>query len=163
VKSLDFTLCELKRKLKPQFAGSSGKEIAALRAAHGEDFVTEVHERKILGYSGDSPALEPACWKGVEVLMHEATFLIAGESRGAHADLPQVLAAARKLELKALVLTHFSARYAHDEIRAAVRTHAAEHALPFPIFAILPGEMLVDVFATQPVWPAAAAMPPPSL
>jgi ribonuclease Z len=154
VKSLDFTLCQTRRKLNANFTGLPGQEIAALRAAHGDDYVTELQIRPILGYSGDAPALEPIRWQGVEVLVHEATFLTDGEARGAHANLPQVLAAAAKLDVRALILSHFSPRYAHDEIRAAIHKHAQEYALPFPVYAILPGQVVYDVLASEPCWRA---------
>jgi ribonuclease Z len=154
VKSFDFTLCQQRRKLKSEFAGLTGKEIAALRAAHGDDLVTEVQVVPILGYSGDTPALEPDRWQGVEVLIHEATFLTDGEARGAHANLPQVLAAAASLRVKGLVLSHFSVRYAHEEIRTTIVQYARQHALPFPVFAILPGQVANDVLNAEPCWGA---------
>lgn len=152
LKSLDFTLCERKRKLKPELNGVSGSEIATLRSTFGEDHVTDLQERPIFGYSSDTPALDAASWKGVELLFHEATFLSEGEARGAHSNLAQVLFAARDLEVQTLVLTHFSARYSHAEIRSAIAAHATQHKLRFPIHAVPPGEIVRDVLATEPVW-----------
>jgi ribonuclease Z len=152
VKSIDFTLCERRRKLKAELVGVSGPEIASLRSTFGEDYVTELHERPIFGYSSDTPALDAVSWKGVEVLLHEATFLSEGEAREAHSNLPQVLAAARELDVQTLVLTHFSSRYTHAEIRRAVGALATQHNLRFPIHAVLPGETVRDVLVTEPVW-----------
>ena len=47
----------------------------------------------------------------------------------------------------------FSSRYAHEEITAAIRREASVLRLPFPVFAILPGEIARDILAAPAIWP----------
>jgi ribonuclease Z len=115
-----------------------------------------LREQPLLGYSGDSPMLEPAHWNGVRFLLHECTFLEPESARRAHANLPQVVAAAAALPLEALILLHFSARYSTAEIAQAVVREAETRRPTFPIFVVPPGEVVRDVLATRPVWSPSA-------
>ncbi|WP_395732381.1 MBL fold metallo-hydrolase [Prosthecobacter sp.] len=151
-KSLDYTLCAVRRSLRPELTGMNGAEIGALRKEHGEDAVTEPQIEKLVGYSGDAPQLRPERWSGVKILFHEATFLAPETARSSHSNLPDVIASAAQLDLEALVLLHFSARYKADEIVQAVRQHAAAAKVGFPVFVILPGQVYSDLLSTEPVW-----------
>ncbi|WP_309397588.1 MBL fold metallo-hydrolase [Cerasicoccus maritimus] len=151
-KALDYTICSQRRTLKTEYRNLPGREIAELRAAQGEEAITEVRTEKLIGYSGDAPELESEHWDGVRILIHEATFLEPETARSSHSNLPQVLRAASKLQLEALILIHFSARYAQEEIEAAIRTQAASLSPNFPIFAVYPGEVKTDILASVPVW-----------
>ena len=152
VKALDFTVCSMRKSLKPELRNLEGQEIAQRRRDHGESAITEIVTENLIGYSGDAPRLNPSRWSGVKVLLHEATFLEPETARNAHANLPQVIEAASGLTLEALVLMHFSARYSAEEIQEAIRKHAEEVSLGFPVFAILPGEVTTDILSTHPVW-----------
>ena len=152
VKALGYTLEHTRKRLKQAFQGLPGKEIAEKKKELGEDAVMEQVVTKPLGYSGDTPALDPTIWQGVEVLLHEATFLNSQTTRGQHSNLEQVIHTATSLDLEALVLMHFSARYKPDEIAAAIKHHANEHRPPFPIHAILPSQVHHNILAQQPVW-----------
>ncbi len=152
VKALDYTLCVVRRSLRPEFRGLPGSEIASLRKQHGEDAITAERIDRLLGYSGDAPQLDPEHWSGVDVLIHEATFLEPETTRGAHANLPQVVRAAATLDLKALVLLHFSARYKRAEIEAAIVEHAQAAQPCFPIHAVYPGQVATDILSSKPVW-----------
>lgn len=151
-KALEFTLSRTRRTLRKELRGLSESEIVARKKEVGEAGITEEVSEKVIGYSGDTPGLEPAHWKGVEVLIHEATFLQPDTSRGAHSNLPQVISAARELELKALILFHFSSRYGTAEIEDAIREEADESKPSFPIYAILPGRISHDILGSAPVW-----------
>jgi ribonuclease Z len=151
-KALDYTLCAARRNLKLELRGKSGAEIAAMRQEQGENAVTEVKIERLVGYSGDAPKLEPARWNGVKLLIHEATFLEPDTARHSHSNLPDVIAAAAQLEIEALVLIHFSARHKADEIEQAIREHARAASLRFPVFAVLPGQIVTDLLAAPPVW-----------
>ena len=152
VKALDYTLCAVRRTLKPELRGVSGAEIGALRKDHGEDAVTEAQVERLIGYSGDAPKLNPERWSGVKVLIHEATFLEPETARNSHSNLPDVIAAAAQLGLEALVLMHFSARYKAEEIERAICKHAAAANLRFPVFAIMPGQITSDLLSKKPIW-----------
>jgi len=151
-KALDFTLCKVRRVLRTEFRGLTGSEIASKRKELGDDAISETKIEKLLGYSGDAPELNPPHWSGVKVLIHEATFLQTNTAHGSHSNLSQVIAAAAQLELNALVLLHFSARYTQDEIHRAIRQHAEENLPKFPIFAVCPGQIVTDVLGRSPIW-----------
>ncbi|MGI9421694.1 MAG: MBL fold metallo-hydrolase [Hyphomicrobiaceae bacterium] len=155
VKSLDFALIERRRKLRAEFKGSPGREIARLRTEHGENHVTERTDRRLFGFSGDTPQFDIARWNGIEVLAHEATFIAPDEADRGHAELGAVLRAASQLDLKALVLGHFSSRYSTDMILTAIVAEAERLAIRFPVFAVVPGEVARDVLAREPIWPGA--------
>ena len=152
IKALDYTVCAVRRTLRPEYRGLSGPEIASKREELGDDAITEMKTELLLGYSGDAPGLAPEQWLGVKVLIHESTFLEPDTARRSHSNLPQVIAAAAQLHLEALVLLHFSARYKPDEIQRAICKHAEKSLPNFPIFAVYPGKVETDILATTPVW-----------
>lgn len=77
-------------------------------------------------YSGDTRPCENVVKisKGVDLLIHDGTFLEEDEGK-AHADVTQAAKIAKKANVKQLVLTHLSRRYATkadiDEIREAAQ------------------------------------------
>ncbi len=155
IKSLDFTLIAQRRKLRPQLSGMAGHEIAALRQSQGENAVTVLEERPLLGYSGDTTSLQTERWEGIETLIHESTFLESSAARGRHASLPQVIEALAAIQPKRVVLYHFSSRYSNLEIQNAVSTLMKQHNITSELFLVLPGEVVDHVFASQPMRPIA--------
>ncbi len=151
-KALDFTVYTSRRVLRPEFRGLPGPEIASKRKELGEDAVTQTRTEGVIGYSGDAPELDCSRWSGVKVLIHESTFLEPGTTRGFHSNLPQVIAAAAQLDLEALILMHFSARYKPSEIEKSISEHANSSSPRFPIFAVYPGQVAYDILATTPIW-----------
>jgi ribonuclease Z len=152
IKALDYTVCEMRRTLKPELRGMNGADIGNLRKQQGEDAVTETQVERLIGYSGDAPKLNPEHWAGVKILIHEATFLEPETARRSHSNLPDVITAAAQLDLEALVLIHFSARYNAEDIEHAILEHASSANLRFPVFAVLPGQVYTDLLSTTPVW-----------
>ena len=151
-KALDYTVCSMRRSLRPEFRDLTGPEIAEVRRREGEPRITESRIERLIGYSGDAPELDPIRWSGVRILIHEATFLEPETARNSHSNLPQVLRAASELELEALVLMHFSARYSEEEIEDAIRRESKGLAPKFPVFAVYPGQVVTDILASAPVW-----------
>lgn len=151
-KALDYTLCRVTKSLKPEFRGLEGPKIAALRTEYGENHIQETHTERWIGYSGDSPSLDPNHWENTKILFHEATFLDPETAKNAHSNLPQVLSAASQMDLEALVLLHFSSRYKQLEIQQAVRKLANQHQPKFPIYAVYPSEPDMDILSGQPAW-----------
>ena len=152
VKSLDFRVVESRRQLKSEFAGMDGAEIGRLRAAHGADHITNSIERSLFGFSGDAATFNSARWRDTEILIHEATFIAPDAADRGHCELGDVIRGAAELNLKALVLGHFSNRYDADFIRAAIVREAAAAAISFPIYAVLPLTTVRDVLAEEPTW-----------
>lgn len=154
-KSLDFRVVESRRRLKPAFAGMDGAEIGRLRAEHGNDHVTDPVEHGVFGFSGDTPVFNAARWQDTEILVHEATFIAPDAADRGHCELGDVIRGASSLDLKALVLGHFSTRYDAAFIRDAIAREASAAAVKFPIYAVLPLTTVTDVLSKEPVWPGA--------
>lgn len=145
-KSLSYFVLERRRLLKPELAGMDQDELREHILEHGREAATDEHERRLIGYSADTPVLPASFWAGCEVLIHEATFLDAAhmEKRGVndtnhHSVLGDVLAMVAEARPGRLVLTHFSNRYDAAQIRAAVTAGVAEHGISCPVDLVLPG------------------------
>jgi len=157
IKSISYLVTRQTRKLKTEFAGLSGDELAGISRQHGSDYLTNGIEETVLGYSGDTNVSPASRWAGCRILIHEATFLKeadAGERAGRHSHsfLVDVLRMALEARPRQLILNHFSSRYTREEIITAVQREASLLKLPFPVFAILPGEIARDILASPPVW-----------
>jgi len=154
IKSVSYFVVRVVRKLRPEFQGLSGEELARL----GSDNVTAPVERGVLAYAGDTGVTDPDPWRGCVTLIHEATFLRPEDMESTkehvqeHSVLPDVLRMVRDASPEALILNHFSSRYEAEEIRQAVRREAEALRLPFPVFIIPPAEVVNDVLAGPPVW-----------
>ncbi len=123
VPTVGYTFFESKRKLRKELREMPGDRLAQLRAS-GEE-IAELVETPILAYPGDStPEIfeaEPGIFRA-RVLILECTFLRAGDEerarRFSHLHLRDIAARAKDFENELVVLTHFSARYGREEIRA---------------------------------------------
>ena len=158
VKSLSFMVQQVKHKLRPEYAGLTGKEIADLRREKGDAEVMMEIRENILGYSGDSPVEHDGRWNNVETLIHEATFLTHAhnedhaERYNKHSVLSDVIAMVAAANIKQLILGHFSLRYTHEEIIAAVQEQCRLHNISFPVYCILPGNIHRDILNELPVY-----------
>ncbi len=154
-KSLSFFLVTEKRKLKPQLSHMTGAAIGTLRAEQGEDAISDLVTTTHLAYSGDTPVGEPAQWRDAKILVHEATFLEESTIRtdnpsyNLHSHLPGVIEMAAQLDLNALVLTHFSTRYTHLEIKKAIQSLCLLHGLTCPVHAILPAHYSRNILQSE--------------
>jgi ribonuclease Z len=134
VPSLGYAVYSSKDKLLPRYHGLAGQELRRLRLA-GEAITSSV-ETCDLAFTGDTSidALDAQPWLyQARLLILEATFLddrvgvTACRSKG-HVHLDEILARADRFENHAILLTHFSARYALAEIRAIL-----DERLPAPL------------------------------
>lgn len=122
VPSLGYQFFRRVRKLRPEFAGLLGPEIAARRQA-GDDLFNEV-ERLELAYATDTLArvldTEPSLLT-TRVLILECTFLdhrksLKATRAGCHIHLDELLERAGDFANEHLVLMHFSQIYKPHEI-----------------------------------------------
>ena len=123
-RSFGFVVQQTRTKLKPRFDGLPGNEIAELRKAHGDQHVMESSCKSVFAYSGDTPVQQQPAWSDVEVLIHESTFLSKediAKVKHPHSSVDGVLEMASRLQLKALILSHFSSRYSDNQILEAIR------------------------------------------
>jgi ribonuclease Z len=122
VPTVGYLFSEVRNKLRDEFLGRSGEEIAAIRA--GGMAVTRREEIPLLAYTGDcGPAIFDAAPElfSARVLLIECSFLAPEDVERAHAyehlHLRDFVERADRFENGAVVLTHFSLRYGADEIR----------------------------------------------
>ncbi|MEO0810361.1 MAG: hypothetical protein AAFW82_06950 [Pseudomonadota bacterium] len=152
VKSLDFSLIERRKHLRAEFQGLGSDELKHLRALHGDTHITESVDYRLFGFSGDTPSFKTEQWRGTEVLIHEATFIAPDHGNRGHCELGDVLQAAGGLNLKALIVGHFSDRYDPEFIKASIRRLARELAFDVPVFAVMPRVTQLDILSSEPVW-----------
>jgi ribonuclease Z len=139
VPTVGYLFSEVKQKLKDEFVGRTGPEIAAFREGGVE--VTRREEIPLLAYPGDcsveifeaAPELFSA-----KVLLIECSFLRPDDVDRArvyeHLHLQDFLERADLFRNEAIVLTHFSQRYRNEEIREALSdlpTPLAERVIAF--------------------------------
>jgi len=126
VPTLGYALVRRARRLRAELRGLPGPQIAARREA-GED-VTEPFEEVEVAFTGDTRAavLAREPWLSeARLLIIECTFLdgdhdVARADRTGHVALADLARHADRLTQDAVLLTHFSSRYAPDEVRAAL-------------------------------------------
>lgn len=116
---------EIRHKLRPEFAGTPGNELARLRERGVEVAVSS--EDPLFAYPGDCDAAifdrAPEILRA-RILLIECTFIRPGEEERAakyrHLHLSDFVARADDFENEAIVLTHFSAKYTREEIERRV-------------------------------------------
>jgi len=138
--ALGFNVVEERRRLRPKYAGLSEREIADLVRGQGpgqavpREELTEVYEKILLAYSGDSMPLDPDVVREAEVLMHEATFLSADDrDTPAHATVEEAIRVAVDARVKLLAIFHVSSRYQRREVERRVGELAAQLAPDLPL------------------------------
>ena len=152
-KSLSYFVDSVSRKLKPEFVGKNGSEIAMLRKTVGNDAITSATRSTKLVYSGDTPIERDGRYDNAEILIHEATFLTSKEldpnnpKRNKHSSLDQVIQMAAGSNLQHLILGHFSSRYSVEQIDTAIKQQCEEYGLRIPVYRIHPGMVGRDVLA----------------
>lgn len=145
VKSLSFVIQSVSQKLRPEFQGLPGSEIAVVRQQRGQDAITTESRSTELIYSGDTPIETDGRYSNAKLLIHEATFLTRAEinpdnpKRNKHSSLDAVMEMVADSNLQAVILGHFSNRYSHEQIDEAIRKEVARCGVHIPIQQILPG------------------------
>jgi len=132
VPSLGFSLVRIIRKLRSEYIGLPGHEIAKRKHA-GEDLF-RVEERTELSYATDTlvQALDnrPELYKS-RVLILECTFLderksLSASRAGCHIHLDELLERSHLFENDALVLMHFSQLYKPQEVSEILKSRCPE-------------------------------------
>lgn len=119
-------IIEQRHRLRAEYAGLGRDEIARLRRDGAE--VDERFQCPVLFYTGDTDrGLLESCDAAfrAEVLMIECSFVADGHQERAaryrHIHVDDLADFADRFENQLIVLTHFSRRYAPEEIRDTVR------------------------------------------
>ena len=121
-----YELIERRHHLREELAGARGEVIAQLRRQGAP--IEEEYRRSIFFYSGDTDrGLLESCEAAyrAEVLLIECSFILDGHQEHAakyrHIHIDDIADFADRFENDLIVLTHFSRRYSHEEIRNGVR------------------------------------------
>ena len=137
VPSQGYTVWERRHRLRSEFKGRPGNELAELRKSGVS--IEEVQEVPLLSFTGDtkSEVLEhtPELMR-TETLLMEATFLddlvdVAGARSTGHTHLTEVIERAALLPRSEVVLSHFSARYRAEDVRRILAARLPEELRPF--------------------------------
>ena len=154
-----YTVQNVVSALRPDLQGQPQADLDALRVRDGRASLMATRTHDLLTFSGDTPLMPAEAWGQPQLLIHESTFLdnetaadAAATRYNRHSGLPGVLDLARALAPQGLILTHFSLRYSAAEIVATIQSEARRRQLPFPVWAVLPGEIARDILRTPPVW-----------
>jgi ribonuclease Z len=127
VPSLGWIVERTTHRLRPEFAGREGRELAALRAAGVA--ITDSHVEPLLCVTGDTQIEffdEHEVVRRCRVLVHEVTSWddrrgVAETRRWGHTHLDEMIARAEQFTGEALVLVHRSMRHSRSEAEALVR------------------------------------------
>ena len=139
VPAVGYLFSEIRRKLRDEFLGLPGEEIAAMKSKGVE--VTRREETPLLAYPGDcGPAIFEAAPElfQARVLLIECSFVKPEDLNRArdyeHLHLQDFLERAALFQNEVVVLTHFSQRDRVAEIRDALRAlpaTLARRVMPF--------------------------------
>ena len=146
-KSLSYIVESIRRKLKPEFQGLAGPEVAAIRKKRGASAITNESRCVELIYSGDTPIETDGRYNDAKILIHEATFLTDAEiepdnpKRNKHSSLESVMQMVADSNIERLILGHFSSRYDSDQIDAAIDQEVARYGIKIPVARVYPGQV----------------------
>lgn len=120
VPAVGYRVLEPRHRLKKEFVGLPGDEIARLRQKGVS--ITDHYDHVSFAITGDTgPGLDPTPLMDVDVLLHEATFLDGSHRIGYHhSTVEDAFELAAACNARILVLYHFSQRYSATEIRETV-------------------------------------------
>jgi ribonuclease Z len=124
--SLGFSLVSVREKLKQEYVGTPGPELAALRKKGAEiQYRVEVPLVAYLGDTTHGPVFDEPDVQNAEVLITECTFFEPDHLRkakaGRHLHVHHFLPILEKLKNKDIVLTHLSRRTAVRRARSILR------------------------------------------
>jgi len=126
VPSQGYVVCEMRKRLRPEYQGMDGKALGRLRK-EGRDF-EEPFEVPLVAFTGDTRAVlfdEDLLALQAKLLVVECTFLddvsTAEARQKGHTHLSELGARAARFEgVGALLLTHFSNRYKDADVEEAL-------------------------------------------
>lgn len=156
-KSLSYQLIESKKKLKQEFNSLDQNQIKQIIQDKGRDFLLENKKRKLICFSGDTPVDDYSKWDNSDILIHESTFLRDESEHGVkikgnkHSHLEEVMQMVKEINIKTLILNHFSSRYSKAEIKQEIRRQAKALSIDIPIYAVYPGEIKRNILSYDPI------------
>ena len=117
-----YRVIESRRRLKSEYADLPQDQVEQLARRDGRTALMESFEHVVFAHSGDAMPISPDLVRGADLLVHDATFLEAGDRRQLiHATSAEALEVARSAQVRTLVLSHLSVRY--ERAAALSRLH----------------------------------------
>jgi ribonuclease Z len=121
-----YAVLEERRRLRPEYAGLSEREIRARVREGGRDQLTEAYRHIRFAHTGDAMPVDPAVVAGADILVHDATFLDAEDRKwDIHATAGEAIDVGRAAGVGCLVLHHLSVRYDRAAALPALRAQVA--------------------------------------
>ncbi len=103
-----FSVCEPRKRLKPELAGLPGQKLAKM----SKDDKFDYYDAKLLCYTGDSMPLPADTFRDTQILIHDSTFLdVDDRTASTHASSQEAFDTAHNANVGKLVLCHISPRY----------------------------------------------------
>ena len=129
--SLGYILVSIREKLKPEYQGVAGPELAQMRKRGVEiQYRLEVPLVAYLGDTAAGPVFDHPDVKNAEILLTEVTFFEADHRQkaklGKHLHVEQFLQLLPKLNNKQIVLTHVTRRTGIGRAKRALRSRLSE-------------------------------------
>jgi ribonuclease Z len=125
--SLGYRVVETRRRLKPEFASLSQREIETSAREGRRAAMTEDVRHILFAHSGDAMPLGAEEVRGADLLVHDATFLAPADRRELiHATTEEALEVARQAAPATLVLQHLSIRYDRPAALATLTRQVAQ-------------------------------------
>lgn len=126
---LGYSMVESRTRLKKEFVGLDGKEIAAIAAQHDRSFINETYEKVLFAYSGDCSGFASIdSVRNADILFHEATFVDDKDMDigGGHSTVAQAINIAAEANVGTLVLVHVSTRFEASQVIDMARQMAGK-------------------------------------
>lgn len=152
-KSFGYKVVSVKKKLKAEYLALHPNEIKKMILEKGNDEMMDEIFTTILCFSGDTPVENFEHWDNAEILIHEATFIGEEDKNKAHGnkhcELEDVIRSVSKINIQKLILGHFSSRYSDEFIDSKTKEFCKKYKLEIPVYRVLPGQVVRDVFKSK--------------
>lgn len=140
-----YRVLETRRRLKAQYAGLPQDQIEQIARRDGRAALMEPFEHVVFAHSGDAMPIAADLARGADLLVHDATFLAAGDRREPiHATSEEALDVARAANVRTLVLSHLSIRYERPAALARLKEQLAASAFTGRCF-LLDEDRFIDL------------------
>lgn len=124
--TLGYRVLETRRRLKPEFRDWTREAIEAQARAGQREALLESVSHVTFAHSGDAMPIDPGLVRHADLLVHDATFLVAADRREPiHASTEEALKVACDAEVATLVLQHLSIRYPRPAAIETLRLQVA--------------------------------------
>jgi ribonuclease Z len=141
--TLGYRVLEVRRHLKAEFAGLPETEVREHVRTMGRGAIMEEYRHVVFAHTGDTMPIPPELVTKADLLVHDATFLDAGERKwDIHATVGEALEVGRAAGVGCLLLHHLSIRYERGEAVPRLRALVAESGFSGDCWLLDDGRMI---------------------